>query len=153
MKTWLVVAAVVGLAAFVLSRFRVGDGPTIHVRDLQRAIAELARQGKNGAFLVVLFGQGSRGGDRLNLQLSIEKGRLGIDWVLLAELNVADRTKFEGFVRERGFFVREHEMNGVRYLRVEDGDLPALAQTVLTDLYQLAPGDSLDTVVEGFTLK
>ena len=152
MNTWLVVAVVVALVAFVARKVRSGDGPTLAVRDLRRAIAELVRQGRDGAFLAVLFGREGRAGEPLALQLSLEHGRLGIDWVLRGDRNLADRARFETFARERGYVAREHELNGVRYLRIEDGDLPGFAEAVLTDLYRLAPDATLYTVVEGFTL-
>ncbi len=44
-------------------------------------------------------------------------------------------------------------MNGVRYLRVEDGDVATLGVEIMQRLYGLAPNASLKAVVEGFTWK
>ena len=151
MTAWWVLAAAV--AVLVLSRFRLRNGPTITLRDLPRAVAALTREGRDGDFLVVLFGPTGEDGGRLNLQFSIEDDRLGIDWVLLSGANVADRARIVGFVQARGHVARELEMNGVRYLRVEDGDLAGLAHAILSELYRVGPGAPLDLIVEGFTFE
>jgi len=140
------------LVALVLSRLRTGDGPTIRLRDLRQAISELHSKGKDASFLVVIPPATAKGEDALNLQLSIEKGRLGLDWVLISKVNIADRGRFETFVKGQGLVARLHVMNGVSYLRVEDGDLAALAEGVLTNLHGLAPDSTLETILEGFTL-
>jgi hypothetical protein len=37
----------------------------------------------------------------------------------------------------------------VRYLRVVDGDLPALCAAVVSQLYGLGPTDQMELIVEG----
>jgi hypothetical protein len=95
---------------------------------------------------------GQPGAEAINLQLSIDHGRLGLDWVLLSSSNLADRPKVEAFIRKRGHAVRDEAMNGVRFLRVEDGDLTALANAILADLCKLNGDAKVETVVEGFKL-
>lgn len=159
MKVSLIVAAVVllalalGVTVKARAQLLSGDGPSMRVRDVPGAIAQLRQQGREHSFLVLMFDPpGQAGAEAINLQLSIDKGRLGLDWVLLSSSNVADRAKIESLLRKRGQPVREIEMNGVRFLRVEEGDLTALASAVLSDIYKLAPDAKLGTVVEGFRL-
>ena len=158
MKVSLFVAAValVVLALGFVMRARArfsGHGPSILVRDVPGAIAQLRQNGSEHSFLVFMFDPpGKPGAEAINLQLSIDKGRLGLDWVLLSSSNVADRAKVDALFRKRGQPGKETEMNGVRFLRVEGGDLSALACAVLADVYELAPDAKLETVVEGFQL-
>lgn len=131
-----------------------GDGPVVRVRDVARSIAALREKGGEHSFLVFMFGPpGRAGAEAINLQLSIDNGRVGLDWVLLSPSNRADRPAVEAFIRQRGHTVREEEANRVRFLRTEDGDLSALASAILTDLYRLPPEATLRTVVEGFELE
>jgi len=90
--------------------------------------------------------------DAINLQLSMERGHLGLDWVLVSPANVADRAKVEACIRRHGHSVRELEVNGVRYLPAEDGDVSALASAILRGLHQLGPKAALETVADGFEL-
>lgn len=158
MKIALIVAGVgaATLVALFVARALLpsGEGPVIRVRDVPRAIDELGKKGGEHSFLVFMFDPpGRSGADAINLQLSIDKGRVGLDWVLLSPSNQADRPTVEAFIRQRGHTWREEDVNRVRFLRVEDGDLSALASAILTDLYKLTPEARLETVVEGFRLE
>ena len=154
MKIALIVTGVglaVLAAAFVLRALASGHGPVIRVRDVPRAIAELRRKGGEHSFLVLMFDPPGRpGADAINLQLSIDNARLGLDWVLLSSANRADRPRVEALIRQHGHECREEGANDVHFLRVEDGDLSELASAILTDLYGLKPEDRIDTVAEGF---
>ena len=45
---------------------------------------------------------------------------------------------------------QELETNGVRFLRIEDGDLAGLGLQIAGDLYGLGPNAGMSTVIEGF---
>jgi hypothetical protein len=155
MKVLVILGAVaaVALLLLLLGKVRSGNGPTLRVRDVPQAIEQLRQKGRNLAFLVFMFEPLAKPAvDGINLQLSIENGLLGLDWVLISQDNVADRARVEAFIRLRGHAVRELEGNGVRYLRVEDGDVSALASAIIRDLYRLGPEATLDTVADGFEL-
>jgi hypothetical protein len=153
MNVLIVAGAVAVLMLLFLAKLRNGNGPTLRVRDVPQAIEQLRQQGKDSAFLVFMFEPSAKPAvDAINLQLSIENGRLGLDWVLISPANVADRAKVEAFIRLRGHSVRELEGNGVRYLRVEDGDVSSLASAIIRDLYKYGSEATLDTVAEGFKL-
>jgi hypothetical protein len=146
------VAVAVLVVAFPFIRGRLnGQGPVLKVRDVPRAIAAVRQHGGEPSFLMVMFDPtGTPGEAAINLQLSKERGRLGVDWVLISPANVADRPKVEGFMRSRGHSVSEHQENGVRFLRVENGDLDALAMAILTDIYRLKADAMVETVMSGF---
>lgn len=151
MKVLLVLGAFalgVGLL-WALLHIRSGNGPEITVADIPEGVAKLQQHGGERAFLVFLFTP-RRGEESINLQYSIEGGQLGLDWVLISSTNIADKAKLEAFVTERGHSFQEKEMNGVRFVRIEDGDLARLGLHIVTDLYGLNPSARLDTVVDGF---
>jgi len=146
------IAVMVGLALlWLLLRRRSGDGPQVMVTDIPDGVAHLQRSGKEHAFLVFLFvPPDRRDGEAINLQYSIDGGQLGLDWVLLSPANVADRDRLEAFVNGKGHALREQHENGVRFLRIEDGDLAVLGVQIARDLYRLDPSTPLNTIVEDF---
>ena len=88
-----------------------------------------------------------------NLQYSIENGRLGFDWVLMAPQNVKDETSLLDFIKQLGYTPSKREMNDVRYLRVEGKGAEDLGLKVLRDFYHLPPEVKLELIVEGFDMK
>jgi hypothetical protein len=143
----------VGLVALVVAllRKRSGDGPRAVVADIPDGVRHLRQRGRDRSFLVFMFVPRDRR-DRapVNLQYSVERGRLGLDWVLLSPANVDDRARVEAFARARGHAPAEQTVNGVRFLRIEDGDVTQLGVQIVRELYGLAPDAELETVVDGF---
>lgn len=158
-NTYIVIAgiAVVALLA-VKSRHRArassGTPPQVMLADISRLYARLAATHKDGSFAVLLFGESGQPPaerDALNVQFSIEGGRVGLDWVLLAPPNVAARRKVDAFFAERGSPLTEHTANGVSYLRTENGDLPALCRDLLRSVFGVTDAQHLFLIPEGFT--
>ena len=89
--------------------------------------------------------------DGWNIQLSVEAGRIGFDWVLLAPPNIRDRKRFEQLAKDLGHTVRMVTANDVDYLRTEDGDLVELCSRVLSDLCRVGPDEEMPLIVEGFS--
>lgn len=113
----------------------------------------LEKEGEDGSFAAFTFqppGTSNRD-DAINIQFSIENGRIGLDWCLLGAANIRDKDKLERFITAQGYKARLQELNEVQYLRVEEGDLTRLCQSVITGLYSLRPTAKLDMVVEGFS--
>lgn len=88
--------------------------------------------------------------DVLNLQFSVENGKVGFDWVLLAPRNIEDQAKFRAFAREHGVEPVGRTVNGVSYLRVEDTDVAEFASLIVTEMYRRPPDEPLGLVFQGF---
>ena len=88
--------------------------------------------------------------DAVNLNLSVEDGKVGFDWVLLATPSIEDEEKFRAFARSRGVEPSPRKMNGVSYLRVEAIDVAQFTADVVTEMYQRPSDEVLDLVYEGF---
>ena len=139
-------------AATLWARSRVA--PTYHVSidQIPRVLEELRMSSANPAFAVFMFNTPDRpdAKDALNLQFSIENGRPGFDWVLLAPRNIEDKEQYLEFAHADGFYPKAMAGNGVKYLRVENGDLSRLCTDVITRMYHRPVIEKLDLIVEGF---
>ena len=88
--------------------------------------------------------------DCLNLQFAIERGAVGLEWVLLGPRNIADKEALTKFICRRKQKVEAREMNGVAYLRVEEGDLIDLGLSIVNDFYGVASDYAMGLLVHGF---
>jgi len=158
MMRFLLLVVLLLVLVYYLRKRRSSAGPppsgpqAIRVGSIPAVLRQLAAAGVEGSFVVVIFRSpdADPAADRVNLQLSIEDGRPGLDWILLTSANVRDRERFTRFAAERGHAVGTREMDEVPYLRVEDGDPAELAMRVMLDRYRLAPEDEVELLVEGF---
>jgi hypothetical protein len=124
--------------------------PAASVGDITAIVAKLATY-SDGSFAVLMFDSPlSPKGDTVNLQYSVEHGAVGLDWVLLGEINIADKEKISTFAAQLGHPMTEREMNNVRYLRVEGSDLDKLGARIIVELYRIAPNAQLELITEGF---
>lgn len=128
------------------------DVVEIGLADLADVLGALARSTQPRAFAAFVFNSPDRPAvaDALNLQFSIEDGRLGFDWVLLNRRNIKDRDRFMAFAAAAGRRPVEKVLNGVSHLRLEDGDLVGFCRSVITRMYGLDPAQRIDMVVSGF---
>ncbi len=100
----------------------------------------------DGTFIVlILSDQNKPDQEMMNIQYSIEKGVVGLDWVLISPGNMKRADKFRRLIRSLGLHIEEREMNGVSYLRVEDTNLEVLGKQVLQEFGARADTE-LDTV-------
>ena len=86
----------------------------------------------------------------LNLQYSIQNDTVGLDWVLRGERNIEDKNALAKFVRHVGHKITKRRLNGVQYLRVEDGDIAGLGVRVVTEFYRLEHDAKLGLLADGF---
>jgi hypothetical protein len=100
----------------------------VEVTDIPEVFSRLQSSNNYPAFAVFIFAPPDRpaSADSINIQFSMEDGNPGFDWVLLSPTNIEDRDRFVAFAESKGYDAREMEMNNVRYLRVEGGDLVQL---------------------------
>jgi hypothetical protein len=147
-------AVLVGLLGIWI-RSRSGTPYHVTLSQIPQVLDQLSSSTSTPAFAVFLLSSPDlpSGDDVLNIQFSMENGHPGFDWVLLAPRNISDEQRFIDFARSAGYKPTGMEGNGVRYLRVESGDLTKLCSSVITDLYRLPKSSSLEMIVEGFDWK
>jgi hypothetical protein len=151
MKTPLIIVAVVAavvVLALAVVRSRVVRPVRVTVGEIPRVLAAVSASTRTPTFAAFAFTTSD--GTAVNLQFSLEDGRPGFDWVLLAPGNIRDKDGFIAFVLGRGYSYIERTMNGVTYLRVEDGDLAQLCSDVITRFYARSREEPMDLIVEGF---
>jgi hypothetical protein len=76
-------------------------------------------------------------------------GRVGLDWVLRGPRNVEDRRRVARLAKARGHRVKEREMNGVRFLRIESGDIAQLGLAIANELYRVPSDYPLGVLLDG----
>lgn len=146
-----VLIVVIALVLFVRSR----TVPTYSVgtADLPRVLSALSASSAFPAYAMLTFSAPDQPApDRvISLQFSLEHGQPGFEGVLYQPRNIEDEARFVAFARDRGFTPTSKELNDVRYLRVDRGDLVALCRSIITDLYAVPPSEKkLELIVEGF---
>lgn len=151
---FLIVLAIVYVLGTLRSRRSAPSATTstVRVADAPRVLQQLQASGSDGSFAVFMFNapNGAGADHVVNLQFSIEGGRPGLDWVLMAPQNIRDQDRFVRLAEDLGYTAEAREMNDVRYLRVEHGDLARLSMAVMQDLYGFQPTDEVELLVEGF---
>jgi hypothetical protein len=150
-------AGFVGVCVFILRLAKikvvVADSPVCTVQQIPEVFGRLQQEGKDGSFAVFMF-QGpntSTPNNAINVQFSIEDGHIGLDWCLIGAINIRDEEKVARFIADLGYSARAKEENKVKYLRVDQGDMPQLCQKIITQLYAQPSTRKLDMVVEGFS--
>ena len=156
---WALVFGILVLAVVVLASRRrrrtvePAPVPSVTPEDIPAVLAALSSEGKEGDFAVFLFsesGQPPAPTDALNVQFSIESGRIGIDWVLLAPLNINNEARFVAFAERSGRSVQKRQSKDVRYLRVEGAGLAELLQQLLMTEFGVRLDQALGLIANGF---
>jgi hypothetical protein len=149
---WFFGAAIAIGAIVFFVRSRITPTYQVGTSDFARVLAKLSLSTSNPVFAAFMFSTPDRPGNdaAINIQFSLENGRPGFDWVLLGPRNIADQDRFLEFARSAGFEPHTEEMNGVRYLRVQSGDLAALCSDVVTKMYGLPQSARVAMIVQGF---
>jgi len=127
--------------------------PSVTTEDIPAVLAALSSDGQHGDFAAFLFGESGQPPapmDALNVQFSLENERIGIDWVLLAPLNIDSQTRFVAFFESHGRSVQKRQSNDVRSLRVEGEGLAALLQQLLLTEFGVRSDQTLELIASGF---
>ena len=120
-------------------RARVMTPQPVSVSQLSSIFDQLNANHKDGSWAAFTFcppDEPASDQTAVNLQYSVAGGKIGFDWILLAPRNIADQDKIVAFMKDKHYTVSEREMNGVRYFRVEDGDLVQLGKQI-AEFYHL----------------
>ena len=149
---FILVAVVAVVVLAILIRLRTVKPVRVTIADIPRILAAVSASNRTPTFAAFLFTTPDQpdSKDAVNLQFSLENGRVGFDWVLLAPRNIKDKESFIEYVRRRGYSLSERKMNNVAYLRIEDGDLAQLCSDVVTRLYARPRDEPFEMIVEGF---
>jgi len=148
----IIVSVLVGLGLLVLLiRSRVAPTYKVAANEIPTVIERLQFGQGNPRFAVLIFSPpDSKDGEAVNLQYSFENGVVGFDWVLLGPRNISDKNGIIEFAKGRGQVLIEHDMNNVRYLRLEGAGAADLGIRIIRDFYKIDPNVKLEMIVEGF---
>jgi hypothetical protein len=153
-KVMTIIFIIIAVAIVLLIvKSRIVPDVKVKTADIPLIYEKLKSTGKDANFAVFAFTppEASSVDDAINIQFSIDKGKIGVDWVLIGGHNIQDKGKFAQFAGQLGYTVTALEMNHVKYLRVEDGDLPKLCEAVISNLYSMPRDTDLHLIPQGFT--
>ncbi|PHS19826.1 MAG: hypothetical protein COA86_03445 [Kangiella sp.] len=123
-------------------------------KDIRTIYNQLENSGTNQSFAIFAFFPNNEGkNNHVEIQFGIENNRIGLDWVLLGENKEKDKNKFIDLARTNGYKVKNLEMNDVKYLRVESGDLVGLMEQVMIQLYDVSPSKKMELIANKFKVK
>jgi len=163
----IVILVALGVALLVLTRGvlvadRSGGPPrvitpqSVSVLQVPAVVEQLRVQGNDASWAAFAFdpkGEPDTDETTVNLQYSVEKGTIGMDWVLLGPRNKTDKEMIVAFIEQRGHKAIEKEGNGVKYLRVEDGNLSELGMQIIEQVYHLGRYDNMALLTDRFVWK
>jgi len=131
------------------------DGGFVTVENISKLAQALKETGEDGSFWVILVpGTSKSDGFDANLQFSLQKGSLGIDWVLLAKRNIQDSKKFIKIAESHNLSISKIEENGVEYLRAEGPvNLSDVATNILNEMYGIDSTIEMPLIITGFEWK
>ena len=120
-------------------------------------VTQLRSKGTNGSFAVLMFRPPEamhldNSENDANIQYSMNNNVVGLDWVLMAPINIKDRERITEFFISHGHTVATESMNAATYLRVEDGDLTNLGIQVLTEFYKINSDTNVGLLVNNVEL-
>jgi hypothetical protein len=129
---------------------------SIQPRQIPAVIEQLSKKGGDASWVVFMFYTPrlsiETDDDCPNLQFSIHKGKVGLDWILLGPRNIADKDLIKEFITSNGHKVKEKEMNEVPLLRVKKGNLATLGLGIVEDFYKMPIDADVGVLVSGFSL-
>jgi hypothetical protein len=125
---------------------------SVTVNDIPALVAELQDLAENGGYCALLIKNTARDDENeANLQLSIEEGKSGLNWLLHGTRNLEDEGAFRRLVAEFGLVPEQNDIDGVAYWRVvPEQRLAELAQFLLRQLYGLTDSGELVLYSCGF---
>jgi hypothetical protein len=111
----------------------------------------LKQTGADNSFALFLFPEKGSSNDLCpGLQFSIEKGKLGIDYLLNSKFNVREKDKFIKFLSELNCSYAIYNVNDCEYIRTEDGFLTKNFQEMLKLMYNVKDDQKMEVELSGF---
>jgi hypothetical protein len=124
---------------------KVGEIPAIFER--------VKAAGKDGTFASFSFriADESVKSNVVNVQFSVEDGRVGCDWFLLGPVNLRDKGIFVQAAGRQGRAVSVHKArNGSEFLRVEGEEAVTVCLDMIGKVYGLAETAEVALIWQGF---
>ncbi len=150
----IVVFALIALALFAIYRYRTAPKPAkgdqedqVPLHRVGAVYESLRNTGSDGSFAVFMPGSTAGAPD---VQFSIQRGRVGLDWLLIGDANIRGQEAFEKLLDSEEASYREQELNGVRFVRTEDERAPQLCRRVLEEIFEVDPQGAVTLIVESF---
>ncbi len=140
--------------AFCQSNFQeqpiIENAEPVTLAEVPLLADSLQRSGSDGSFVLLLFPDKIfSDGNAPGLQLSIEEGKMGIDYLLNSEFNKNEQDRFIKITSDLGCTYIHRQMNGVEYFRVEGDSLVKNFQEMLRRMYQVKDDQKIDIVMQG----
>ena len=128
---------------------------SVRLSDVPEVFQQLKQRGTDGSFAVFMFSDHGKSGNEniVNLQFSVENGKIGLDWVLLAPANIRDERRVNDFLMARKAPPQRLSANEVTYLRAESGDLVLICQDIMREIYGMKNNDDIEFLPSGFEWK
>ncbi len=139
------------VAYYFFLRYRKNRGiltRSISITELEGVYRDISRQAVETSFAVFVIPRPNQAS--IEIQLSVEKGLTGLDFILEHEANKDERTRIEEYFLSQEIEYKEKEMNNWHYLRIEEGDIVRICSSLISNLY--GP-EEIILKYEGFTLR
>ncbi len=125
----------------------------ISINDVPNVYNQLESKGQNSSYSTFVFFPGDPNEkSHVEIQFSIENSTIGFDWVLLGEIKSRDTQRFIELTNKYGYKFTEIVSNGVKYLRVEEGDLIKLCKKVMIEMYGVEQSSFMELIAARFEL-
>ncbi|MBA4382520.1 MAG: hypothetical protein C0406_08150 [Sideroxydans sp.] len=129
---------------------------SIQPSQIPEVLEQLRKKGGDASWVVFMFytprNSIETDDDCPNLQFSVHKGKVGLDWVLLGPRNIADKVLINEYITSKGYKVKEKEINEVPFLRVKKGDMATLGLGIVEDFYKMPNDADVGLLISGFSL-
>ena len=147
---------IVLLVVFLIYAFgkKISGEPLVTLAEIPILVDLLQNTGSDGSFVLFLFPEEIvSNGISPGLQFSIEKKKIGIDYLLNSQFNKREKDKFIEIVSEMGYKYEKREGNGVEYIRIEGDFLVKNGQELLRRIYGVKNNYEIHSVIRGFNYK
>ncbi len=129
-------------------------GKAIHLDEILDVYNQLILSGNNAAYAIFKPRRARKNETEiLRLQFSIRKGQIGLDWVLLNPINIAQQEVFLAAAKSLAYQVIRLEDNGIESLRIEGDKSPLICRQLLANLYGIYGKQTIKLYVTGFIWK
>jgi hypothetical protein len=126
---------------------------TIGLSEVPVVYEQLLSTGKDGSCAIfAFFPQLVNTEEHVEIQYCIENSKIGFEWVLIGYPKFRDQDNVKSHMDRLGYEYSLREMNGIEYLRVVNGDLVGLVESILKEMYGITEKHRMELVAGRFTV-